>query len=111
MRFVGPGSFRQVQQCARSLVERLRPPSDLEWLALMQAEWPNIVGSSLAEQTVPDKLWFKIPERSAAGQLTVRVASQGAALIMQHETLFMRDAINQYYNQKIIQNVRVVARR
>ena len=106
MRFVTPSTFKSVQKCAESFVASLEPPKDYEWLPFIQRDWISIVGSDLAAQTSPGRLWFARPGGSE-GVLTVFVMSQGAALVLHHETAFMRDAVNAYYKQIIVRTVRV----
>ena len=107
MRYVGPSTFKNIEKCARSFVRGLAPPEDQHWLPFIQKDWPAIVGEALAAQTQPAKLWFARPQSGGGGRLTVSVPSQGAALILQHETGFMRDALNRYYEQELVQTVRL----
>ena len=109
MRFVAPSTFKNVKTYADAVVASLNPPKNNEWLPFLQKDWQDIVGVDLAAQTVPGKLWFLRPN-GAEGILTVFVVSQGAALVLHHETAFMRDAVNAYYKQDIVRGVRVQAR-
>lgn len=108
MRFVTPSTFKSVKKCADAFVATLQLPTHNEWLPFIKKDWEGIVGADLAAQTVPGKLWFsKIG--CQGGVLTVFVMSQGAALVLHHETAFMRDAVNAYYKQNVVHTVRVQA--
>ena len=107
MRVVTPSTFRTVKRCAEDFVAALLPPEDRDWLPFLRKEWRAIVGEALSAQTVPGKLWFTHTRSGKKGVLTVFVASQGAALVLHHETGFMRDAVNKYYKQDLMGTVRV----
>lgn len=110
MRFVAPETFRKLHTCAKSFVNQLTTPDLKEWFFVIARDWQNIVGHELAQQTVPQGLWFRAPKEQKQGFLTVRVTSQGAALVLQHELSFMRDAVNKYYGSPLIKTIKLVAR-
>ena len=110
MRFVTQSTFKRLKDCADAFVSDLRAPEDGEWITFVQRDWTAIVGTVLAAQTVPGKLWFAQPGSGAGGCLTVFVSSQGAASVLHHEASFMREAINKHYKQNLVRVVRVRAR-
>lgn len=63
------------------------------------AEWPAIVGASVAESSLPAKL--------AGGILTVRVTG-GAALELQHAMPQVLERINAYVGSRAVERIRLV---
>ena len=108
MRFVSPDVFKTVGACADAFVQGLAPPEARDWLPFLRKDWASRLDSDLAAQTIPGKLWFARPGVSGRdGILTVFVASQGAALVLQHEVAMMRDAVNSFYQQDLLQTIRL----
>jgi len=105
-----PNPFKRVYDCAQGVVARLGPPEHRDWIAFLHRDWAEIVGSSLAQQTVPGQMWFKNPSDATDGVLTVYASSPGAAMVLHHETMGMRDAVNTYYQQSLVCRVRVQVR-
>ena len=63
------------------------------------AEWTAIVGASVAESSLPEKL--------AGGVLTVRVAG-GAAMELQHRMPQVLERINSYIGSQAVQRLRLI---
>jgi len=62
-------------------------------------EWPAIVGASVAESSLPEKL--------AGGVLTVRVAG-GAAMELQHRMPQVLERINSYIGSQAVERLRLI---
>ncbi len=102
-------SFRKIEDCAGSFLSRLKPLKASEWLDTIVAYWPRIVNSALSGQLVPERVWFRRPLFCQEGTLTVRALSKGAALVLQHESLRIVQAVNLFFKQEILVSVRVIA--
>lgn len=63
------------------------------------AEWATIVGASVAESSLPEKL--------SGGVLTVRVAG-GAAMELQHRMPQVLERINSYVGSQAVERLRLV---
>ena len=90
-----------IQPIARQAVGRRQPT-----LAALLADWPAIVGDSLAARSVPRALAPPVSGRGG-GTLTVGVASADA-LEIQHESPRLLERINGYFGYRAVERLRLV---
>ena len=71
------------------------------------ADWPSIVGDALAARSVPEKVSYP-PGGRGPGTLTVRIASGGLALELQHLEPLIVERINTYFGRHAVGRLRFV---
>ncbi len=98
----------QVPRLTKEALKRRGPA-----FATIVAEWPNIVGPSLAGCTLPEKLGTPprppkgVTAPPQAGVLTLRVAG-GAAMELQHLAPQLVERINSFTGFKAVERLRFV---
>jgi hypothetical protein len=70
-------------------------------------DWANIVGDRLAAESAPESLRFP-PKRRRGGTLTLRIASGGLALELQHLQGQLIERINSYFGFDAVARIRFV---
>lgn len=74
--------------------------------AVLAAEWPRVVGDTLARHTAPEKLVFA-PRRRSEGTLHVRIATSAMALEVQHAEPVIIERINGYFGFTAVARLRL----
>ena len=74
--------------------------------AVLLADWPRIVGATLAQRSAPEKLVFP-PRRRSEGTLHIRIATSALALELQHAEPVIIERINGYFGFPAVARLRV----
>lgn len=100
--------FRKISECADKYVRTVRALESSDWFDAIREDWDEILSASLSSQLIPEKIWFRAPLQCKGGVLFVRAFSHGAAIILHHESLVVKNSINSYFKQDIIGTVKVL---
>lgn len=71
------------------------------------ADWPSIVGEALAARSLPERVTYP-PGGRGPGTLSVRIASGGLALELQHLEPLIIERINTYFGRPAVARLRFV---
>ena len=70
-------------------------------------DWPQIVGATLAQHTVPEKISFPRDERRNA-TLQLKIDSSALALELQHFSAQLVEKVNTYFGYKAVGKIQIV---